>query len=120
MFEQKFVTVGKVRMTQQAFIICMLGVVLTLILTIRGLMTVSKPSTAIATIAIALVILAFFLYAAYAVNCMVVGKCAVLSWAITIFYVVYMTVAIVALGIMGIGKSTTSAAIRDHYTPKRK
>jgi len=88
-YRQRFVTVGSVRMTLQAFMVLLLGLALTTGITLAALMLRS-----FATLLVALLIMGLFLYSAYAMNCLVVGQCIVLSWALVAFYVVYIAVVV--------------------------
>lgn len=82
-----FINVGKVRMTLQAFIVLMCGVVVALS-TVAAALFMRKPLMLIYSA----IVLGTFMFISYTVNCTVVGKCTVLSWIFVGFYVFYTIV----------------------------
>lgn len=90
--EQKFITIGKIRMTIQAFIMLSIGIAITLGLTILSVMFRSTI-----LLIMAFVFLSIFILNAYIMNCLVVGKCIVLSWILVAFYIFYIIFVIVPL-----------------------
>jgi hypothetical protein len=95
-YQQRFVTVGRVRMTMQAFIVLMVGVALTVGATIVALVARSPVF-----LFLALLLLGVFFYAAYAINCMVVGQCVALSWILVASYLIYLFFIIARLVALG-------------------
>jgi hypothetical protein len=87
-----FINVGKVRMTLQAFIILMCGVVVALS-TVAAALFMRKPLMLIYSA----IVLGAFMFISYTVNCTVVGKCTTLSWIFVGFYIFY-TVVMLASG----------------------
>lgn len=91
--EQKFITIGKIRMTLQAFIILLIGIAITLGLTILSVMFRSTI-----LLIMAFIFLSMFILNAYIMNCIVVGKCIILSWVLVAFYILYVLFVILPLG----------------------
>jgi hypothetical protein len=87
---QPFINIGKVRMTLQAFIVLMVGIVMAL-----GAAAVGAFTRSFKALFGSLILLAIFMIISYIVNCTVVGKCVILSWILVVFYILY---AIVILG----------------------
>lgn len=79
---QKTVKIGKLEITTQAFIVIVIGLVL-------GVFS----SYFMNPLAGLVIIPAFFL-SAYQINCMIVGKCIVLTWILIALYILYTMVII--------------------------
>lgn len=78
----KFVKIGKLTIALQALLAFVSGVFVSLaILAVGGF-----SSTAVVT---SLVGLISCTYAAYVINCTIVGKCTVLAWVLAVFNIVY-------------------------------
>jgi Na+-translocating ferredoxin:NAD+ oxidoreductase RnfE subunit len=82
------------KITQQAYLIALAGIVLAVIVVA---LTLSMQGV---VIALAL-LLSFFIYA-YNVNCTIVGKCHVWAWLLTILYI--LNALTVGTGLLFVGK----------------
>lgn len=77
--EQKYITIGSLKITIQAFVLFVSGVVT------AAIMLIVMPS--IWFVSIGILVLSFV--AAYVINCTVEGKCVIYSWTITVIVVLY-------------------------------
>jgi Na+-translocating ferredoxin:NAD+ oxidoreductase RnfE subunit len=82
------------KITQQAYLIALAGIVLAVIVVA---LTLSMQGV---VIALAL-LLSFFIYA-YNVNCTIVGKCHIWAWLLTILYI--LNALTVGTGLLFVGK----------------
>lgn len=82
------------KITQQAYLIALAGIVLAVIVVA---LTLNMQGV---VIALAL-LLSFFIYA-YNVNCTIVGKCHVWAWLLTVLYV--LNAVTVGTGLLFVGK----------------
>lgn len=82
----KIYQIGSVSMTQPAFIIIVVGSILSVILLIGGLIT-KNTSVIIVSAITALCLLGLTLYQAYIVNCTIVGNCKTLAWVLMAVYI---------------------------------
>lgn len=82
------------KITQQAYLIALAGIVLAVIVVA---LTLNMQGV---VIALAL-LLSFFIYA-YNVNCTIVGKCHVWAWLLTILYI--LNAVTVGTGLLFVGK----------------
>lgn len=89
-------TVGKIKLTQQAFTVFVMGSVVALLI-LLGLWKVGGARPAIAT---SLLVFAMACYNTYLTNCVSVGQCNELAW----FLVALYAFAVVAGASMGLKK----------------
>lgn len=82
------------KITQQAYLIALAGIVLAVIVVA---LTLNMQGV---VIALAL-LLSFFIYA-YNVNCTIVGKCHIWAWLLTILYI--LNAVTVGTGLLFVGK----------------
>lgn len=77
--EQKYITIGSLKVTIQAFVLFVSGAVT------AAVILIIMPS--IWFVSIGILVLSFV--AAYVINCTVEGKCIIYSWTITVIVVLY-------------------------------
>lgn len=86
-------TIGSVTVCGQALAILVTGLILSVV------MIAVKPSLLMLTLSsISFLIVCFY---AYQVNCMIVGKCEVLAWILSIFWVLNFGLMAIAVGLTG-------------------
>jgi hypothetical protein len=95
---QKYMMVGTIRMSMQAYVILILGLVMTLPLIMLSLYFLMKGKfrAAVALFLGSLLWFGVFIYIAYVVNCSIVGQCYVLSWILVAFYIAFVVVQLVS------------------------
>lgn len=90
--------IGKIVVTQQAFLVLVMGAIASFITLILAMM--HNPVFIVS----ALATFGMTCYSAYIVNCSVVGKCIALSWFMSILTAIYFVLAIIALVFHGLPK----------------
>ena len=96
--KSKIYKLGKYNVTQQAFIIFILGCIITVIVALSGFYTLMKNksltknvklSALFGIFIIAGLILAYTCFVTYVTNCLSVGKCNLLAWIYVIIAILY-------------------------------
>lgn len=77
--EQKYITIGSLKVTIQAFVLFLSGTIT------AAIVLIIMPS--IWFVSVGMIVLSFV--AAYVINCTVEGKCIIYSWTITVIIVLY-------------------------------
>lgn len=77
---QRTYQLGAMTITQQSFIILVVGTSISIALMIAALLNAHKPYLAVSSMFLALVLFGATCYGAYAANCVIVGNCKVLAW----------------------------------------
>ena len=95
-YHQKYVMIGELKVTMQAYIILILGVIISASILFGSIYMVLQRNFRFATMLLfaSLLNFAMFLYGAYLVNCLIVGKCTLLSWVLVILYVFYVIMSL--------------------------
>jgi hypothetical protein len=78
--ESKFITIGQLTVSKQAFYVALFGIILSIVTIIVA--PFLFPSTVL--------MLALIFLAAYNINCTIVGSCHIWAWVLTIFYIIML------------------------------